>query len=354
MTVERLRQKRGIEARIAQISEEMGLKLEGSPRKNLKKLILDGIAKIAEPEKSYMRTLMETYKLAQDPECKILLLETEPLFTGGYKANKPAKLPCYDLNSHASLQEGKHFVHSFLQARDRVEFPNRRAGFSWAPEITAERADKRKRLILEVNLVVGTILAADEDYMSQITINGFNPTKKPGEKYRPGMRAVLGIPSVEHPDVMYTLELLAMPVFPKNSAGSLLTDHQRMLTFNFCPYCHCEYPVPFNMSFSRNLVSDPEGRNIQDELVIDHHAKAGIERYISWIRDESKDFRIPNLIPNAPPGTIDLFWNLYEKGYAIDRSESGAKVRPLDMWMLNRLLLNYEGYQNEQRTRKNK
>jgi hypothetical protein len=346
MTLARLRQDRGIEIRVAQI---FGGAITS---KNLKGILNSKIAEgsilMPQPDKSYRPTLEETLELAQDPESRLLFLSLDPLFTGGYAENKPSKQSCYDLFSHSNLKAGKHFVHAFYQATDRVEFPNKRVGYSWAPEITTERADKRRRIILEVSRVVGTILSADTEYTSDITLNGYNPRKKLRARYRPGMKAVLALPSVEFPGKTHTLELLGMPVFPKEEVGAHLREEQATQTYNFCPYDSCDYKVPFDMSFSRQPVTGTARANVQEELIIDHHGKASIDAYIRWIRSSEKDFQVPNLLPDARPELIELFWNLYERAYYLEQGRN-VSVKPLQMWMINRLLMNYQGQLNEQK-----
>jgi hypothetical protein len=347
MTLERLRQDKGIKERLEQL-----LKEEIPPKalaETLNPLISDGKIIVPNSNKTQRAALEDLFDNAQNSPEKLIFLEIDSIFPGGYQGNKPSKQPYYNIFTHANLEKGVLFHRAFKNTEARVKFPNSRMGYSWPPEIPQTNADKRKRVITELHLDVGTILSADEKYTSQILINGYNPHKKLRAKYRQGMNAVVTLPSVSSPGKTHTVTLLQMPIFLKKQVGAHLTEEQALQTYNFYPDDDSLYKIPSQMSFFRQPVTPKAAANVQGELLIGSYGKASIDACIDWIRDTQRDFQVPDLLPDAQPEMIKMFWYLTEKVFTIPKEGNPINAQPLKDWAKNKILLNYRGWLNEQK-----
>ena len=346
MTLARLKQNRGIELRLGRISDK---RYFPEYQDKIDYLISDGTILVPRSPLRHGAALEDIFELEEAHEGSLIFIDVDAIYPGGYQGNKPSKQPYYTLLSNAYMQEGIPFNLALKNLRDQVKFPNNRMGYSWPPLISAERADKRRRVISELHLNVGTILSADKNYTDKIRINGYNPQKKLRAKYRPGSGAIVELPSIESPGEFQRVNLAQMPVFPIKEVRGRLSKSQISQTYSFYPDDDCPYKIPSMMSFFRLPATSDAEHNVQGELILDHHAKPSTDAFIKWVRESQMGYQIPDLLPNAEPEMIRMFWRLYEDTYSVPAGGKTINARPLKAWEINRFLMEYRGWLNEQK-----
>jgi len=353
MTLARLRQNRGPQEKLTPFLDKKGIsfgKYKAHQEDVLKELANDKLILMPHLSNYYGTALRDVLNLEERlDQDQLIILQMNPIFTGGYAENKPSKEPYYHLFNRPepdNTNARKTFYDLSSLAQKSVRFPTRRVGYSWSPDITAELADKRKGLILESSLALATILKKDPSYYNRIRINDYSFDKTIEDNYKSGMNAIARIPSKKS-ESNFDVRINAMPAFKKSEVGFRLTDEQAAQTLNFRLNDKCRFGTPFEMNYSRRPATKDAMPDIKEYMVVDHHGPLAIGKYTDWLRENKPWLQVPSLFPEEDKSMISMFWKFYENTLVLERDGSHVSVSPLDMWMINRLLINYRGLQND-------